>query len=255
MTKVFVAGATGVLGRRVVARLVAAGFDVTGVGRRPASRRCSRRRRRPTGGARPVRSRTVHAAVASHDVVCNLATAIPVGERANRPFGLGGQRPHPAGRLPQPGGRRTGGGGEPLRAGVDRLPVRGWGRSAPGRVGGARSLRHDERRPRGRGRGGPVRRARRGRCRRCASGSSTASTAATPSRRSKRPGPAGRWSWGRRRPSARRSPPTTRRRRWWRRWTYRVACTTSWTTDRCPGRSTSTPWPTRSVCLHRPCRR
>ena len=37
MQKVFVSGATGVLGRRVVAELVVAGFDVTGVARRPAS--------------------------------------------------------------------------------------------------------------------------------------------------------------------------------------------------------------------------
>ena len=37
MQKVFVAGATGVLGRRVLAELVVAGFDVTGVARRPAN--------------------------------------------------------------------------------------------------------------------------------------------------------------------------------------------------------------------------
>ncbi len=36
MRKVFVSGATGVLGRRVVAELVAAGFDVTGVARDPS---------------------------------------------------------------------------------------------------------------------------------------------------------------------------------------------------------------------------
>ena len=35
--KVFVAGATGVLGRRVVGRLVAAGFEMTGTGRSPRS--------------------------------------------------------------------------------------------------------------------------------------------------------------------------------------------------------------------------
>ena len=34
--KVLVAGATGVLGRRVVGRLVAAGFETTGTGRTPA---------------------------------------------------------------------------------------------------------------------------------------------------------------------------------------------------------------------------
>lgn len=36
--KVFVAGATGVLGRRVVGRLVAAGFETTGTGRTPQQR-------------------------------------------------------------------------------------------------------------------------------------------------------------------------------------------------------------------------
>lgn len=85
MKKVFVSGATGVLGRRVVAELVAAGFEVTGVARRPA-----KRAELALVGVRPVEldlfdRAAVHAAVAGHDVVCNLATAIPVGERVNSP--------------------------------------------------------------------------------------------------------------------------------------------------------------------------
>ncbi len=85
MQKVFVSGATGVLGRRVVAELVAAGFDVTGVARRPANHADL-----AALGVRPVEldlfdRAAVHAAVAGHEVVCNLATAIPVGDRASNP--------------------------------------------------------------------------------------------------------------------------------------------------------------------------
>lgn len=85
MMKVFVSGATGVLGRRVVAEMVAAGFEVTGVARSPGKRADL-----ASVGVRPVEldlfnRAAVHAAVAGHDVVCNVATAIPVGERANSP--------------------------------------------------------------------------------------------------------------------------------------------------------------------------
>ena len=85
MQKIFVAGATGVLGRRVVAGLVAAGFEVTGVARRAADHA-----ELAVLGAQPVAldlfdQAAVHAAVAGHEVVCNLATAIPVGDRANDP--------------------------------------------------------------------------------------------------------------------------------------------------------------------------
>jgi nucleoside-diphosphate-sugar epimerase len=85
MQKVFVSGATGVLGRRVVAELVAAGFDVTG-----AARSSSRQADLAALGARPIAldlfdRAALHAAVAGHEVVFNLATAIPVGERASDP--------------------------------------------------------------------------------------------------------------------------------------------------------------------------
>jgi nucleoside-diphosphate-sugar epimerase len=80
--KVFVSGATGVLGPRAVTQLVAAGHDVTGVVR-------SERKAADLAalGATPAPvslfdREAVIAAVAGHDAVCNLATAIPVGERA-----------------------------------------------------------------------------------------------------------------------------------------------------------------------------
>lgn len=82
--KVFVTGATGVLGRRAVSQLLAAGAEVTGV---------ARTRRKGIElhdlGATPVQASlfdrdALSAAVAGHQVVCNLATAIPTGEQAGR---------------------------------------------------------------------------------------------------------------------------------------------------------------------------
>jgi 2-alkyl-3-oxoalkanoate reductase len=83
--KAFVAGATGVVGRRVVRSLVTAGFETTGIGRT-----ASRRAELAGAGAVAVeldlfdRPQLIRA-VAGHDVVLNLATAIPIGGRANRP--------------------------------------------------------------------------------------------------------------------------------------------------------------------------
>ena len=75
--RVFVAGATGVLGRRVVARLAGAGHQVTGV-----SRSAEKDHVVESLGARPVRvdlfdAGAVRAAVAGHDAVVNAATKIP----------------------------------------------------------------------------------------------------------------------------------------------------------------------------------
>jgi nucleoside-diphosphate-sugar epimerase len=85
--KVFVTGATGVLGRRVVSQLLAAGAEVTGVARTRA-----KADELHDLGATPVEVSlfdrdALSAAVASHDVVCNLATAIPTGEQAGRRSG------------------------------------------------------------------------------------------------------------------------------------------------------------------------
>jgi nucleoside-diphosphate-sugar epimerase len=75
--KIFVAGATGVLGTPAVAELLAAGHEVTGVARQP-----DRAARLRLAGATPVAvdlfdRAAVVAAVAGHDAVVNLATHIP----------------------------------------------------------------------------------------------------------------------------------------------------------------------------------
>ena len=83
-TKVFVAGATGVLGKRTVRRLVEAGHDVTGAVRSDAKAKLLEGL-----GATPAHvdlfdADAVRAAVAGHDVVCNLATRIPPTAHAAR---------------------------------------------------------------------------------------------------------------------------------------------------------------------------
>jgi nucleoside-diphosphate-sugar epimerase len=75
--KVFVTGATGVIGHRAVAGLVAAGHDVTGIARGPQKAALLTRL-----GARPVNvslfdADALRIAVAGHDAVVNLATKIP----------------------------------------------------------------------------------------------------------------------------------------------------------------------------------
>jgi nucleoside-diphosphate-sugar epimerase len=77
LMRVFVAGATGVVGRRAVARLVIAGHEVTGVARSPEKDALL-----DLLGAHPVRvdlfdAGAVRAAVAGHDAVVNLTTKIP----------------------------------------------------------------------------------------------------------------------------------------------------------------------------------
>jgi nucleoside-diphosphate-sugar epimerase len=83
--KVFVAGATGVIGRRIVPLLVQSGAQVTGVARSPA-----KARQLEGQGAIGVRvdlfdPAAVEAAVAGHDIVINMATRIPSGVRAMVP--------------------------------------------------------------------------------------------------------------------------------------------------------------------------
>ncbi len=75
--RVFVAGATGVVGRRAVARLAAAGHRVTAVSRSPEKDALLE-----SLGAVPVRvdlfdAGALRAAVVGHDAVVNLATKIP----------------------------------------------------------------------------------------------------------------------------------------------------------------------------------
>lgn len=75
--RIFVTGATGVIGRRVVPLLVRAGHEVTAVARTP-----EKARRLERDGARPVAvslfdAAGVRRALAGHDAAVNLATHIP----------------------------------------------------------------------------------------------------------------------------------------------------------------------------------
>ena len=83
--RIFVAGATGVLGRRAVAKFVAAGHQVAAVARTPEREAMVRRL-----GADPVSvdifdADAVRKAVDGHEVVCNLATRIPAVTRMAMP--------------------------------------------------------------------------------------------------------------------------------------------------------------------------
>jgi len=82
--RVFVAGATGVLGWRAVRELVDAGHDVTGIARSEEKADLLR-----SLGATPVRvdlfdADAITAAVAGHDAVLNLATHVPKPAQAMR---------------------------------------------------------------------------------------------------------------------------------------------------------------------------
>jgi nucleoside-diphosphate-sugar epimerase len=75
--RIFIAGATGVIGRRVVPSLVKMGYRISAIGRSPQSRQKLERL-----GVTPVEldlfdAAAVRRAVAGHEVVINLATSIP----------------------------------------------------------------------------------------------------------------------------------------------------------------------------------
>jgi nucleoside-diphosphate-sugar epimerase len=79
--KIFVTGATGVVGKRLIPALLAEGHQVTGVARSPAKAEALGR-----SGAAPVQidlfdRDAVAAAVRGHDEIINLATHIPPGNR------------------------------------------------------------------------------------------------------------------------------------------------------------------------------
>lgn len=83
--RVFVTGATGVLGGAAARALLADGHEVTGLARCP-----DKARRLEAGGIRPVIARLFDVAALTEalrgmDAVCNLATHIPVGRAAIRP--------------------------------------------------------------------------------------------------------------------------------------------------------------------------
>ena len=82
--KLFVAGATGVLGTRTVPQLVRAGHAVTAIARTPVKASALR-----AAGATPATvdlfdPEAITAAVAGHDGVLNLATHIPAVAKAAR---------------------------------------------------------------------------------------------------------------------------------------------------------------------------
>ncbi|HEV2640812.1 MAG TPA: NAD(P)-dependent oxidoreductase [Actinocrinis sp.] len=82
--RIFVTGATGVLGRAAVARLVSGGHAVTGLARSPQKRGALE-----ALGAHSVEldlfdSASVRSRLEGHDVVVNLATHIPIGRAALR---------------------------------------------------------------------------------------------------------------------------------------------------------------------------
>ncbi|HEX2722851.1 MAG TPA: NAD(P)-dependent oxidoreductase [Gemmatimonadaceae bacterium] len=83
--RIFVAGATGVIGRRLIPLLVEAGSEVTAVARTPEKRSQLERQ-----GATPISvdlfdPPAVEEAVAGHHTVINMATSIPAGMRAMLP--------------------------------------------------------------------------------------------------------------------------------------------------------------------------
>jgi nucleoside-diphosphate-sugar epimerase len=83
--KVFVAGATGALGRRAVERLVDAGHSVTGVARSDQKAGLLRRLGALPAVIDPFDPRALDDAIAGHDVVMNLATHIPALTRSLMP--------------------------------------------------------------------------------------------------------------------------------------------------------------------------
>lgn len=83
--KIFVAGATGVIGRRLIPLLVDAGGDVTAVARSPAKAAQLKKQ-----GAKPVTvdlfdPAAVEEAVMGHQTVINIATRIPSGMKVMLP--------------------------------------------------------------------------------------------------------------------------------------------------------------------------
>ncbi len=77
--RIFVTGATGVIGRRAIPLMVAAGHQVTAIGRAREVREQLERAGATTAQLDLFDHRAVEGAMAGHDVVVNLATHIPRG--------------------------------------------------------------------------------------------------------------------------------------------------------------------------------
>jgi nucleoside-diphosphate-sugar epimerase len=83
--RIFIAGATGVVGRRVVPLLIAAGHEVTGIGRTEEKRAQLVRLGAAAVAVDLFDSGELRRAVAGHAVVINVATHIPAGWRMFSP--------------------------------------------------------------------------------------------------------------------------------------------------------------------------
>lgn len=83
--RIFVAGATGVIGRRVIPQLVDGGHLVTAIGRTPEKRQLLNELGATAVTVDLFDAAQVRAAVDGHDVVINVATKIPPASRALLP--------------------------------------------------------------------------------------------------------------------------------------------------------------------------
>jgi nucleoside-diphosphate-sugar epimerase len=83
--RIFVAGATGVIGRRVVPQLIAAGHEVTAVARTVEKGELLAGQGATAAGIDLFDAAAVRRAVGGHEAVINLATSIPASSRALLP--------------------------------------------------------------------------------------------------------------------------------------------------------------------------
>jgi 2-alkyl-3-oxoalkanoate reductase len=83
--RILVTGATGVIGRRAVPLMLAAGHQVAGIGRSPAGRASLERMGASTLALDLFDRQSVRRALAGHQAVVNLATHVPPGFRAFLP--------------------------------------------------------------------------------------------------------------------------------------------------------------------------
>jgi 2-alkyl-3-oxoalkanoate reductase len=83
--RIFVAGATGVIGRRVIPQLVAAGHELTAVARTAEKEELLARLGAAVARIDIFDAAAARRAVAGHDAVINLATSIPASSRALLP--------------------------------------------------------------------------------------------------------------------------------------------------------------------------
>jgi nucleoside-diphosphate-sugar epimerase len=80
--KIFIAGATGVIGRRVIPQLLAAGHQVTAIARSAAAQAALRQMDAGWATASLFDPDALKAAIRTHDTVINLATHVPPSSRA-----------------------------------------------------------------------------------------------------------------------------------------------------------------------------